>query len=70
MLKEQFSEDDDYSAPNIVCELHQESRFLVWKNLALHLIEQMGYLGKCNCVLIIMFEKSVLFECKQATEGL
>jgi hypothetical protein len=30
----------------------------------------MGYLGKSNCVLIIMFEKSVLFECKQATERL
>ena len=41
---------DQFSAPDIVHQLNQEKHFRVWKNLALHLIEQMGYASKSNCV--------------------
>ena len=57
-----------YRAPAIVYQLNQEKHFRVWKNLALHLIEQIGYVHKSNCVQIVVFEKSVLFECKLASE--
>jgi len=36
--------------PAIVYQLNQEKHFRVWKNLALHLIEQMGFTNKSNCV--------------------
>ena len=42
--------DEEFSAPDIVRQLNQEKHFRVWKNLALHLIEQMGYASKSNCV--------------------
>ena len=34
-----MSEDDDYSAPDVIEQLNLEKRFLVWKNLALQLLE-------------------------------
>jgi hypothetical protein len=51
LLKGQSSgADEEFSAPDIVHQLNQEKHFRVWKNLALHLIEQMGYASKSNCV--------------------
>ena len=44
------SSNEEFSAPNIVHQLNKEKYFHVWKNLALHLIEQMGYARKLNCV--------------------
>ena len=41
---------EGFSAPDIIYQLNQEKHFRVWKNLALHLIEQMGYVHKSNCV--------------------
>ena len=41
-----------------------------WLNLAKHLSEQIGYFGKANCLGLVIYERSVHFECKEAAARL
>ena len=43
------------------------TRFEHWLNLVKHLSDQIGYFRRVNCLGLVIYERSVHFECKEAS---
>lgn len=43
-------------------------RFELWRNFVEHLSEQVGFFRRTNCLGLVVYERSVHFECKEASE--
>ena len=43
-MKELEPRNESSEAPDVIIEMSQQSRFAVWKNFALHMFEQIGYI--------------------------
>ena len=56
--------------PLPVQEHNQQSRFRVWANTMRHLLEQVGYYQRRNCMRLVVYEMAVMIECMEATERL
>ena len=59
--------DEDFM-PVHVRDSNMQTHFNFWTNTFLHLLEQIGYYQRRNCMRLVVFEKAVMVECIWATE--